>query len=150
MFDLVRCESPIDEQPFTLTDSDREVIEAPGRVRPDQARFRFEVLQRYGVQCSVCGIARKELLDAAHIRPWSEKGADDPRNGLPLCANHHRAMEAGLFGIEPESMAVVMAPGMIDDFGMRRTSLSHMEAVPHTQALRWVWDRLDWTPAPGE
>ena len=42
------------------------------------------------------------LLDAAHLRPYADKGSDDPRNGLVLCATHHRAFDKRLFGFIPQ------------------------------------------------
>jgi hypothetical protein len=44
-----------------------------------------------GWKCAVCGMRIVQLLDAAHIRGVAEGGSDDPRNGLMLCVNHHRA-----------------------------------------------------------
>ncbi len=43
---------------------------------------RFSVFKRYGAKCAVCSVSRSEMLQAAHLRPVSEKGSDDPRNGL--------------------------------------------------------------------
>ena len=50
------------------------------------------------------------MLQAAHIRPVSENGSDDPRNGLVLCANHHLAFDANLFAFDPETLEVVYKP----------------------------------------
>jgi putative restriction endonuclease len=83
-------EPPSDEgeSPFVLdteiTRSSRSVVS-----RPNQQRFKFAVLKLYGPACAVCDLAVTDLLQAAHLRGKAERGSDDPRNGLVLCALHH-------------------------------------------------------------
>ncbi len=72
--------------------------------RPGQVRFKFNVIKRYGPKCAVCDLDISELLEAAHVIPKKKRGSDDPGNGLVLCANHHRAWDMGLFGIEPTTV----------------------------------------------
>jgi hypothetical protein len=81
------------------------------------------------------------LLHAAHLCPVEQNGSDHPLNGLVLCLNHHRAFDAGLFCIEPESLEIRIgwrynAP----DLGITQTSLRHLPQRPHFEALRWAWD----------
>ena len=105
--------------------------------RPGQSKFRFDVLKRYGCQCAVCNIAVKELLEAAHIVAKEFDGCDDPRNGLVLCRNHHRAFDKGLFTINPDTLAV--SPGKRDELsrlGVERTSIHHLRNSPAIEALR--------------
>jgi hypothetical protein len=101
----------IDDAPFILSTPDqgarREV-----KTRQGQQRFKFRVFKRYGPQCVVCGLAVAEMLDAAHICPKLAEGSDDPRNGLVLCANHHRAFDAELFAIDPASAADIASQAM--------------------------------------
>jgi predicted restriction endonuclease len=49
------------------------------------------------------------LLDAAHVRAYRDKGSDDPRNGLVLCATHHRAFDKKLFAIDPSTLQLPTA-----------------------------------------
>ncbi len=79
------------------------------------------------------------MLQAAHIRPVSENGSDDPRNGLVLCANHHLAFDANLFAFDPETLDVVYKPsGVIGvDLGITNESLRHLKNKPHPDALMW-------------
>ena len=42
--------------------------------RIHQQRFRDRVLDAYKGKCALCGLARPELLDAAHLRPDAAKG----------------------------------------------------------------------------
>jgi hypothetical protein len=86
-------------------------------------------------------LAVAEMLDAAHICPKLAKGSDDPRNGLVLCANHHRAFDAGLFAIDPATLDIHCRPDGPDRLalGIIRTSVAHLSKPPHAVALSWLW-----------
>jgi len=111
--------------------------------RPGQRRFKFSVLRRYGRRCAVCGITSEVLLDAVHVVPWAKGGADDPRNGLMLCALHHRAFDAGLFTVHPDTLALHYDPSGPDapSLFIEVDALSPMRSQPAREALKWVWDR---------
>lgn len=109
--------------------------------RPEQAAFRIAVVRRYGAQCAVCEMAVIDLLDAAHLVSKAENGSDDPRNGLPLCALHHRAFDKGLFAINPETFLLVTCqhgPNKAE-LGITRDNLDHLKAMPHRDALDHCW-----------
>jgi hypothetical protein len=67
-----------------------------------------------------------------------ERGSDDPRNGLILCATHHRAFDAHLFVIDPATLGVDTRPGY-DRFALNitRDSIAHLKRKPHVAALQW-------------
>ena len=55
-------------------------------------RFRSSVLGAYSHKCAVCGI-QLGLIEAAHIVPHAHpRGNDSVKNGLALCALHHRSL----------------------------------------------------------
>jgi hypothetical protein len=113
------------------------------RRRENAPKFRFEVLKRYGAVCAVCDIRIPELIEAAHLVPWERGGVDDPRNGLPLCALHHRAFDARMFAIEPRSGQVQTAARFTrDDLKISRADLRHLEHQPHEDALRYGWEQF--------
>jgi hypothetical protein len=131
-----------EDQLFELTDETPR-RRAETEVRHGQQRFKFQVLKRYGPSCAVCGIEVLVLLDAAHLCPKGNRGSDDPRNGLILCAVHHRALDAGLFAVHPETTQIHFRP-----LGLRRDhlrityrSLAHLPRQPHRQALEWLWKK---------
>ncbi len=109
--------------------------------RVGQQRFKFLVFERYALRCAVCGISAPQLLDAAHLRPKRERGSDDPRNGLVLCASHHRALDAGLFAIEPGSLRIRFTATGPDAASLRidYPTLKHLPKKPHAEAIRWLW-----------
>jgi putative restriction endonuclease len=134
-------DQPEDDVPFLLQEetSDQLVIT---KARPGQQRFNCLVFQRYGEKCAVCDIDLVEVLDAAHIRPKKFHGSDDPRNGLVLCTLHHRALDAGLFSINPDTLDLCYRNEGPDANRLRitRNSLSHLRSLPHHDALRWLYD----------
>jgi putative restriction endonuclease len=128
------------EGPFELRVTERrETYEATKR--PGQTAFRIGVFRRQGPQCAVCEMSVIDLLDAAHLVPKSESGSDDPRNGLPLCALHHRAFDKHLFAIDPQSYAVILKPNgpSASELGITRQDIGHLRAKPHQESLRNCW-----------
>jgi putative restriction endonuclease len=135
-----------DKEPFRLVDDDNRTRRST-LVRTGQQRFKFRVIQRYGPSCMVCGVSVADLLEAAHIRPKSARGSDDPRNGVVLCATHHRAYDASLFAIEPGSLCIrCRSEGpTADQLRISIMSLRTLESKPHEEAIAWRWNR--WTEA---
>ncbi len=107
-----------------------------------QQRFKFQVFKRYGPRCAVCGLQILALLQAAHIVPKERQGADDPRNGLVLCANHHLAFDTNLFAIEPDSLRICYQQANIDARALQIIygDLSHLVSKPHKDAIVWRYD----------
>ena len=131
------------DAPFTLRPL-RTSGTAVTKTRPNQARFRFAVLRRYGSSCALCGVTDPHLLQAAHLCPVEDGGSDDPRNGLVLCLNHHRAVDVGLIRVNPNSLRVLAANGHeLASFRVERSSISHLAHQPETEALEWHWTKHD-------
>ena len=86
---------------------------------PIQAIFRAALLDAYDRQCAVCGLSFEEVLEAAHIVPWryaSDEQRISPRNGVLLCANHHRLFDSGQILIA-ENRKVYHDNESLDDYG---------------------------------
>lgn len=130
--------SAVDGTKFQLR-QDRNFRHAKVKVRPNQLRFRFEVLKRYGTACAVCDVAKRELLDAAHLCPVEDGGSDDARNGLVFCLNHHRAYDKGLFRIDPSTLRIVGEADFQAYLGITRTAIDHLRKLPHPEALAWAF-----------
>jgi putative restriction endonuclease len=77
---------------------------SPVLVQPrlGQNTFRIAVLDAYGRACSVTNEHSLPALDAAHIRPYSESGPHEVRNGLLLRADLHRLFDKGYLTVTPE------------------------------------------------
>jgi len=126
--------------PFELTGALAEPTLKMVRSRPNQQRFAAAVFKLYGSMCAACGFDVAGIVVAAHLRPKKASGSDDPRNGLPLCANHHAAMDKGLWRLDPAGNKVVCAPGVTaKSLNLTQTDLSHLTTQPHADAVQWLW-----------
>jgi putative restriction endonuclease len=128
-----------DAMPFELRTGRRPVALRAVTPRPGQARFSFRVFKRYGVQCALCDAAIREVLEAVHICPVADGGCDDPRNGLVLCRNHHRAFDAGMVYIDPETLTVASTrpSASLQALQITRRRLDALRHPPHREALIW-------------
>ena len=135
-----------DKEPFEPFGSGAVVKDGKQSTRPNQRRFKYQVLQRYGAECAFCPIDKKELLDAAHLIAKEHKGSDHSGNGLPICPTHHRAMDekTAMLRIDPETLEVVADNGAtIDGLRITKTSLNHLLNPPHQDALQYLWDKQE-------
>lgn len=90
----------------------------PSLVRPrlGQGTFRVAVTAAYGGACAVSGEHSLPVLEAAHIRPYSdEAGTHDVSNGLLLRADIHRLFDRGYVTVTPEYRFIV-SKRLADEF----------------------------------
>jgi putative restriction endonuclease len=96
----------------------RRVVEAVAR----DARFRRQVMTAYDFKCAVTGLTvgslpegrATRLLDAAHIRPVSDRGSDAIGNGLALTPTVHRLFDEGLVSLrwQGRNLELVRSPNL--------------------------------------
>lgn len=129
---------PHEEAPFHLTS-----LRERGRVTHDFARrdtaFKFQLLHRYDGRCAITGLGVQDVLDGAHVVDVQHGGTDDVRNGLLLTANLHRAFDASLWALHPETLRVVTrhrGPSL-DDLQISADRLRQDVPPPHRDALGW-------------
>lgn len=85
--------------------------------RPDQARFRRAIFDRFGARCLITGCDTLIVLEAAHIRPVSDGGMDDAWNGIPLRADIHRLFDANMLRIDPDIWRVAVSEAVRAAYG---------------------------------
>jgi putative restriction endonuclease len=76
--------------------------------------FRERVLRAYEYRCCVCGydlrLGQQTIgLEAAHIKWFQAGGPDIERNGLSLCALHHKIFDLGAFTVQPTDFRIVFS-----------------------------------------
>jgi putative restriction endonuclease len=132
---------PADDEPFSALEPHSQRLRLTTQ-RSGQAQFHFGVFMRYGPACSLCRFDVREALDAPHIVPVKNRGTNDARNGLVMCATHHRAFDAHLFGIEPGSLRIRFATDGPDArrLGVSVADLAGLRKRPHPAALEWRWE----------
>ncbi len=108
------------------------------KVRIHQNMFRDAVLSSYGWQCAVTGLSEPQLIEAAHIREWSQcEGAAtrlSPANGIALASSIHRAYDCNLVGITPDLICIV-SPALLKRTPEGTPSRSFFQSI-NGRALR--------------
>ncbi len=79
----------------------------PNLKRKRDPYFRNKILQAYEYQCAVCGFNVRVgnslvALEAAHIKWYQAGGPDTEKNGVALCALHHKLFDRGAFSLTEE------------------------------------------------
>ena len=72
------------------------------RSRLGQGTFRDQILESYGHSCSITQEKSVPVLEAAHIKPYSEGGSHDISNGLLLRVDIHKLFDEGYVTVTPE------------------------------------------------
>lgn len=97
--------------------------------------FRFGILKRYGTKCAVCSISIEDIIEAAHIVEKKDKGSDDIRNGIPLCANHHTLFDRHFFSINEEYKVVVSDHYDRKELSITEEDITKLKHLPEKLAL---------------
>lgn len=75
-------------------------------LRRGQKRFRDSLLQEFGCKCVITSTDDGETLEAAHIKPYSNRGATAVANGLLVRSDIHTLFDLHLISIDPDSLKV--------------------------------------------
>ncbi len=144
----VQWDDHSDDEPFAAFGNRSRRVGRTVQHRPDQQAFKFKVLRRYGARCPLSGVTVPQMLEAAHLIPDSQGGSSDPRNGLVLNAALHRAFDAGLFAINPDTLTIETLPAgpTLQDMGIHTPTLTALPHRPAPEALRWRYQQ--WTTTP--
>jgi hypothetical protein len=73
-------------------------------LRPQQPRFRRNILIAYKSKCAITGEKLRDVLEAAHIRPVADQGSDRVSNGFCFRTDIHTLFDAGHLQINPQGM----------------------------------------------
>lgn len=91
------------------------------------AFFRKAIVHVYDYRCAFCGLkvtkkVNQNIVDDAHIKPFSQFYDNKIRNGIALCKNHHWAFDRGWFAVDEQYKIIV--------------SNDLEEASPHTKPMK--------------
>ncbi len=106
--------------------------------------FKFNILKRFEGRCLITSLDVTEMLDAAHIIPVASGGTEDANNGLLLAASVHRALDAGLWAIHPQTLKIETLPNGPDTLRMKisRVDLSTFSNLLNKEALEFRYEKL--------
>jgi putative restriction endonuclease len=121
---------------------------APATVRPrlGQGIFRIGVTDAYDRACAVTTEHSLPVLEAAHIRPYSEGGEHRVSNGLLLRSDIHRLFDRGYVTVTPDYRFLV-SQRLKKDFDNGRTYFPFSGrpiGLPRATADRPDPNLLDW------
>jgi hypothetical protein len=123
------------------SDIERKRVEIQRTSRPNQARFRKEVLVAYG-RCVITNVEMPEVLEAAHIKPYKYKGEDTVANGFPMRMDIHLLFDAGHLRIS-DAGEVQLSTRARMDYGATVPPRIYLPDFTSREFLRWRWDNYN-------
>ncbi|HEY9823975.1 MAG TPA: HNH endonuclease [Stenomitos sp.] len=78
--------------------------------RRGQQKFRQALIQFYDSRCVITDCDIVDILEAAHISPYSVDYSNSVTNGLLLRSDIHTLFDLNLLGINPNSLTVYLHP----------------------------------------
>jgi len=88
--------------------------------RLGQGSFRVLVTDAYQRRCAITGEKTLPVLEAAHIRPYTNEGLHEISNGVLLRSDLHTLFDRGYLGIDPDDRRVVVSPRIREEFSNGR------------------------------
>jgi putative restriction endonuclease len=116
--------------------------------------FRKLVVREYDYRCAFCKLRiirdpSQNIVDGAHIKPFSEFLDSKIDNGLSLCKNHHWAFDLGWFSVD-DDYRIIVAQGLDEDSPYTRSMKefdrepivlpSNERYFPRLESLQWHRD----------
>jgi putative restriction endonuclease len=115
------------------------------------AFFRKAIVYVYDSRCAFCGLKvtkaiNQNIIDGAHIKPFSQFYDNRIHNGIALCKNHHWAFDRGWFTIDEQYKIIVSedlaevspyAKPMKDFHGEKILLPNTEQYFPELEALQW-------------
>ncbi|MBN3949436.1 MAG: HNH endonuclease [Nostoc sp. NMS7] len=115
------------------------------------AFFRKAIVNIYDYKCAFCGLkvtksVSQNIVDGAHIKPFSQFYDSIIHNGIALCKNHHWAFDRGWFAVDEQYKIIVSndleeasphAKPMKDFHGETIVLPNTEQHFPELEALQW-------------
>ena len=122
-----------------VSDTERKLVK--GQFRPNQARFRREVLAAYG-RCIVTNVEMSEVLEAAHIVPFKYHGEDTIANGFAMRMDIHYLFDAGHLRISVDG-GVFLSDKARWSYGATIPPKIFIPDQINREFLKWRWDNYN-------
>jgi ribosomal protein L37AE/L43A len=105
-------EEPDEEAAIQSMIERREQVLRQISLRRGQRKFREKLIKRYDAVCQVSGCDILDIIEAAHIDPYSESEDNGVGNGLLLRSDIHTLFDLGYIGIEPDTLKIRLHPAI--------------------------------------
>lgn len=112
--DSYLAQNPDPSDPNNLETIENETALREVVLRRNQSAFRSKLFREREARCAISGTSEINVLEAAHIIPFSEQFADRDKieNGLLLRSDIHKLYDLHLISINPNSRAVEISPSL--------------------------------------
>lgn len=131
------------------TDKDQKTVLRKSVIR--NAFFRKAIVHIYDYRCAFCRLKvtreiNQNIVDGAHIKPFSEFYDSKIDNGLALCKNHHWAFDRGWFSVDEDYRIIVASDFKEESPNAKPMKEFHQEMIflpndeiyyPSREALQW-------------
>jgi putative restriction endonuclease len=124
-----------------VDDRERYGSEFLTRARLGQGAFRILVTEAYQRRCAMTGEKTLPVLEAAHIRPFSEDGPHRIANGLLLRSDLHTLFDNGYITVD-DQLRIEVSASIREEFGNGKAYYAL-----HGQALKILPDRIEERPS---
>lgn len=127
--------------------SNRYGAEQIVRPRIGQGAFKVLVTEAYHRRCAISGEKTLPVLDAAHIKPYSQEGPHSISNGLLLRKDLHVLFDRGYITVG-EDLHIEVSKRIKEDYGNGREYYSfhgmELAGIPNSFAERPAKEFLRW------
>jgi putative restriction endonuclease len=115
--------------------------------------FRRNIVSLYQQNCALCRLKivsqdGQDIVDGAHIKPFSEFHDDRFDNGIALCKNHHWAFDRGWFGVNDDYKIIVPPHRIYEETPVNMRSLQDYNGedilLPNEETYNPRVDSLQW------
>jgi hypothetical protein len=120
---------------------EKKRVEENIRTRPNQAKFRKEVLQACE-RCIITNITMPEVLEAAHIKPFKYNGEDTIANGFAMRVDIHLLFDSGHLRIS-ENGDIRLSTRARMDYGAAIPPRIVLPGFTNKKFLKWRWDNYN-------
>lgn len=140
-----------DNEDIKLEKEDREnsLYGNPSLVLPrlGQGSFKLIVTEGYNKRCAITGEKILLILDASHIKPYSEEGPNSLNNGLLLRSDLHTLFNRGFITIT-DSNKVLVSSRLKEEYGNGKEYYNfhgkelkslpkHLDERPKLEYIKW-------------
>ena len=116
LYDIVKERIAINKVPSSMEGRVLRYSESLTKHRLGQGAFRVLVTDAYQRRCAVTGEKTLPVLEAAHIKPYSEDGPHMTSNGILLKSDVHTLFDKGYITID-ENYTVDVSQRLHEDYG---------------------------------
>ncbi|MDR2717943.1 MAG: HNH endonuclease [Treponema sp.] len=138
---LIQVVKQIRAKEITSEIERKRVEENTRAKRPNQAKFRKEVLQACK-RCVITNVTMPEVLEAAHIKPFKYHGEDTVENGFAMRMDIHLLFDSGHLRISDNGIIELSTRARMD-YGASIPPRIVLPAFTNKEFLKWRWDNYN-------